>query len=118
MASESSELSIGKKLAFSLVVLCLFLGLAEVGVRGWVYYLREEYTRYEATTGMPYLLSGIHTRRADPVVINHDGFVGNELLQDTPDLFRVVALGDSNTFGLCGSPKGCARRPRPSQGGG
>jgi len=96
----SIELSLGKKLTFSLVVLILFLVVAELGVRGWVYYLREEYTRYEATTGMPYLVPGVHARGGrDPVVVNQDGFVGNELQRDASDLFRIVALGDSNTFG-------------------
>jgi lysophospholipase L1-like esterase len=100
----SRELSLGRKLTFSLVVLVSFLAVAELGVRGWVYYLREEYTRYEATTGMPYLVPGVHARAGrNPVVVNQDGFVGEELQEDAPDLFRIIALGDSNTFGG-GSP--------------
>lgn len=92
-------LSPGKKIGFSLVVTLVFFTLAELGIRGWVYYLREDYTRYEATTGMPLLVPGEHGRPDDPVTVNRDGFVGNELQPDAPDLFRIVALGDSNTFG-------------------
>lgn len=95
----SGELSLRKKVVFSFVVLFVFFGVAEIAVRGWVYYLRENYTRYETTTGQPYLVPGEHGRSSDPVVINRDGFVGEELQPDGPDLFRIVALGDSNTFG-------------------
>lgn len=95
----SNQLSMGKKIAFSLGMTLLFFALAEIGLRAWVYYLREDYTRYASTTGMPRLVPGIHGRGDDPVVVNQDGFVGDELEPEAPDLFRIVALGDSNTFG-------------------
>jgi lysophospholipase L1-like esterase len=94
-----NRLSLCKKVGFSVTVTLVFFMLAEVGMRGWVYYLREDYTRYEPTTGMPLLVPGEHGRSDDPVTVNRDGFVGNELEPDAPDLFRIVALGDSNTFG-------------------
>jgi len=95
----SNDLSLGKKIAFAVVVTIGFLAVAEIALRGWVYYLREDYTRHDASTGMPRLVPGEHGRSDDPVVVNQDGFVGDELEDDAPDLFRVVALGDSNTFG-------------------
>jgi lysophospholipase L1-like esterase len=100
-SAEGSHLTTTKKLAFSIIAIVSFFTLVEVGLRIWVYYFRDEYARYDTLTGIPYLVPGIH--RDSTVVVNSSGFVGAEIRPRTPDLWRIVALGDSSTFGH-GSP--------------
>lgn len=101
--AASSQLGTGKKLLFSIISLVMFLVVAEGLLRLWVYYVREEYERYDVATETFTLVPGEHRSFGHPIVVNSDGFVGNELVEDGPDLWRIVSIGDSNTFGG-GSP--------------
>lgn len=72
---------------------------AELLVRGWAYHLREEFEQYDYATGAYHLVPGQYG--SDPakfVTINSDGFRGPELSRQKPGL-RIVAVGDSCTFG-------------------
>ncbi len=93
------RLGFGKKLLFSIVAVVGFFVVAEGLLRLWVYYIRDEFERYDIATETWILLPGIHRSWADDVVVNGDGFAGAELVEDGPDLWRMVAVGDSNTFG-------------------
>jgi len=97
--TPSRRLSAGKKIGFSILTTVLFLVAAEFGVRGWVYYLREPYERFDTETGTFELVPGVHRAPGADVVVNSQGFVGKELEPGGEDLWRIVALGDSNTFG-------------------
>lgn len=93
------RLGFGKKLMFSAVAVAGFFILAEGLLRLWVYYVREEYERYDVTTETWTLLPGVHRAWHGDIYVNEDGFTGPALQADGPDLWRMVAVGDSNTFG-------------------
>jgi len=97
--AEGSTLSTGKKLVFALIVLVLFIFAAEGLLRVWVYFIREEFERYDVATQTWVLVPGTYRSLNKEVVVNSDGFSGAELLEDGDDLWRIVAVGDSNTFG-------------------
>lgn len=97
--SAPRKLGAGKKLLFSFVVTVMFLVAAELVVRGWVYYLREDYERYDSDTDTFHLVPGEHRALRRSVLVNSDGFAGAELREDGDDLWRIVSVGDSNTFG-------------------
>jgi len=97
--SKSAGLSTGKKIAFGAITTLFFLVVAEAGVRGWVYFLRETYERFDTTTETFVLVPGEHRAVGHSVKVNSDGFVGKELEPVGDDLWRIVTLGDSNTFG-------------------
>lgn len=99
MSRSVSRLSLRKKLVFSVVTTLILLSAAELVVRSWVYYLREPYERFDLVNNTFVLVPGVHRARGNPVVVNTDGFVGKELEPDGEDLWRIVTLGDSNTFG-------------------
>src|SRR5262245_36331581 len=101
--AEAAILSTRKKVLFGSIATVIFLLLTELGLRVWIYYFRDEYARIDALTGTPYLVPGVHRSGEGAVVVNSAGFVGNELEAEGPNLWRIVALGDSNTFGH-GSP--------------
>jgi len=88
-----------KTLAFSAILIGLFLGMAEVGVRVWAYALRDDAERFDTATETFVLVPGEH--RSGPVTarINADGFAGPDLKAASPELFRIVAVGDSCTYG-------------------
>lgn len=92
-------LSTTKKAIFSGIVLVFFVVAAESLLRLWVYYVREDFERYDASTQTWILLPGTHRALGEPVVINSDGFAGAELQEEGDDLWRIAAVGDSNTFG-------------------
>jgi lysophospholipase L1-like esterase len=94
-----ANISLTKKLAFMLVALGLFFVVAESVVRTWVYFARSEYERFDGKSGTFVLVPGRHRSIGSPIVVNSAGFVGDELLAEGPDLWRIVAVGDSNTFG-------------------
>ena len=97
--SSARELGTGKKVLFSLLVTVTFLIAAELVVRGWVYYLRGDYERYDTETETFSLVPGEHRALRRAVLVNSDGFAGAELREDGDDLWRIVSVGDSNTFG-------------------
>ncbi len=88
-----------KSVLFSVVLIAAVLGIAELGVRGWAYWLREDVERFDVATGTFTLVPGRHRSQWGTAVINADGFVGPALEADGPDLWRIVAVGDSCTYG-------------------
>lgn len=95
---ETLEFGLGKSILFSLILITLTLTGAELAVRGWARYLRDPYQRFDPVSQTFTLVPGEHRTRDAHVVVNSDGFVGPELQADGPDLWRIVALGDSCTF--------------------
>ncbi len=93
------QFGLGKSLLFSVVLLLLVLGSAELALRTWAFFFREEIQRYDASAGTFELVPGEHRTALGRVRINPDGFVGDPLEPPGPDLWRVVAVGDSCTFG-------------------
>jgi lysophospholipase L1-like esterase len=95
---EGPQFGLGKSIAFSLILITLTLSGAELAVRGWARYLRDPYQRFDDASQTFVLVPGEHRTHESTVVVNSDGFVGNELEPAGPDLWRIVALGDSCTF--------------------
>ena len=96
---EDPQFGLGKSVLFSIILITIFLGLAEIGVRGWAYFLREDVERFDTSTETFVLVPGEHRSEFGIATINSDGFVGDELQQDGPDLWRIAAVGDSCTYG-------------------
>ena len=93
--------SSGKVILFSVCLVVLFFGALEATLRGWVYLIRDPSERFDTTTGTFVLVPGNHARvRARPFQVNTRGFVGPEFEDPVPPgTIRIVALGDSCTFG-------------------
>lgn len=98
-APVAPEFGLGKSLVYSAILIALFLGVAELGVRGWAYYAREDAERWDAATGTFVLVPGEHRAGGNVARINSQGFVGRELERDGPDLWRIATIGDSCTYG-------------------
>jgi lysophospholipase L1-like esterase len=108
--AEEPQFGIGKSVLFSVILITLFLGLAEIGVRGWAYFLREEAEKFDVSTQTFVLVPGEHRSEGGTATINSDGFVGDELQPAGPDLWRIAAVGDSCTYG-----GGVSTYPYPAQ---
>lgn len=89
----------GKSILFSAIILLVVLGLAEGAVRTWAYFFREQVARWHPAAGTFELIPGRHRTELGHVLINEAGFVGAPLAAEGPDLRRIVAMGDSCTFG-------------------
>jgi lysophospholipase L1-like esterase len=96
--ANEPQFGLGKSIAFSLILITLTLTGAELLVRGWARYLRDPYQRFDPASETFVLVPGEHRTPNTPIVINSDGFVGRELQTPGPDLWRLVAIGDSCTF--------------------
>ena len=98
MASKNRahQLSWRKKLLFGAVTATSLLLLAELGVRGWSYFVRGEFERYDVTNGTFYLVPGVY--RDGRTRINAHGFAGADLESEAPGLWRIAAVGESTTF--------------------
>jgi lysophospholipase L1-like esterase len=90
-----------KTVVFSTILILLFFGSAEIAVRAWVYLFRAPAERFDMTTGTFVLVPGEYPRvGAPPIQVNSRGFVGPEFEEPrAPGVVRIVALGDSCTFG-------------------
>jgi lysophospholipase L1-like esterase len=108
--AEEPQFGFGKSVLFSVVLIALFLTIAELGVRSWAYFLREDAEEFDLTTQTFVLVPGEHRGEYGTAVINSAGFVGDELVPDGPDLWRIAAVGDSCTYG-----GGYAHEPYPAQ---
>jgi lysophospholipase L1-like esterase len=93
------QFGLGKSIAFSLILIVLVLGLAEGAVRTWAHHLRDDIESFDSGSGTFVLAPGIHKTPMGTVKINPDGFVGAPIEPKTPDLWQIVAVGDSCTFG-------------------
>lgn len=99
--ADRSEPTFGltKSVLFSLILIVSFLAMAELLVRGWAYYLREDAEKWDPETETFVLIPGTHRSEQGTATINSQGFAGAELEPDGTDLWRIVALGDSCTYG-------------------
>src|SRR5262245_27202940 len=90
-----------KTVVFGTILVVFFFGTAEVAVRVWVYLFRAPEERFDITTGTFILVPGEHPRvGAPPIQVNSRGFIGPEFDEPrAPEVVRIVALGDSCTFG-------------------
>src|SRR5262245_56326218 len=90
-----------KTVVFSALLVVLFFGTVEVALRVWVYLFRAPAERFDITTGTFVLVPGVYPRvGARPIQVNSHGFVGAEFEEPRPpEVIRIVALGDSCTFG-------------------
>jgi lysophospholipase L1-like esterase len=87
---------------FSLLPVFFLLILGEASVRTWSHYYRTTYERYNPAIGRLELVPNvrIRERREGEILINSKGFVGKEFeVQKEPGTYRIVAVGDSCTFG-------------------
>ncbi len=98
-ARDEPQFGFWKSVVFSLVLMGAVLGSAELAVRGWAYFLRDDAEKYDLETGTFVLVPGRHRSVQGTVEINSAGFVGDELRPDGPDLWRIASVGDSCTFG-------------------
>jgi lysophospholipase L1-like esterase len=98
--AREPEFGLAKSLAFSAILVLLLLGAAELAVRGWAFYARDDVERWDAKTGTFVLEPGEYRSEYGGVArVNSAGFVGRELEPDGPDLWRIAAVGDSCTYG-------------------
>lgn len=93
------QFGLGRSILFSLILIVLFVGGAELALRTWAYFFREQVQTYDTKAGTFELIPGEHDTPLGRVRINTDGFVGDPLAASGPDLWRIVAVGDSCTFG-------------------
>ena len=98
-ARTEPQFGLRKSLLFSAILILGFFVLAELAVRGWAYYLRDDAEKFDAATNTFVLVPGVHRSGAGLAHINSDGFAGPELFEDGTDLWRIVAIGDSCTYG-------------------
>jgi lysophospholipase L1-like esterase len=94
--------SIGRQILFSIIIVGGLLLMAEASIRIWALYFRTSYERYNARTGRLELRPGIRYTNSygEEFRINSKGFVGPEFdALPGPDVYRIMALGDSCTFG-------------------
>jgi len=95
---DEPQFGLVKSVLFSITLITLFLGLAEIGVRCWAYYLREDAETFDLSTQTFVLVPGEHRSEWGTATINSAGFVGHELQPNGPDLWRIAAVGDSCTY--------------------
>jgi lysophospholipase L1-like esterase len=76
-------------------------GFLELALRGWVFFFREQAERFDIAAGTFVLIPGRYTGPGGrPYYVNARGFVGSEFEDPAPPgTVRMVALGDSCTFG-------------------
>jgi lysophospholipase L1-like esterase len=98
-AGAQPQFGLLKSICFSLLLIGLCLGLAELAVRAWSYYLRDPVQTFDLETQTFVLIPGAHPAGSIVARINSDGFVGPELRTDSPRPWRIAALGDSCTYG-------------------
>ena len=97
------QFGVGKQILFSLIIVSGLLLAAEGSIRTWALYFRTSYERYNALTGRLELVPNLRytNSRGQEFRINSKGFVGPEF-DDQPSagVYRIMALGDSCTFGF------------------
>ena len=98
-----SELTFGKQVFFTAIILIGLLAIGEVGIRVWAYYFRTSYEQYNRRTGRLELVPNLHYQAQDghEFRINSKGFVGPDFADmPPPGTTRIIAVGDSCTFTL------------------
>jgi lysophospholipase L1-like esterase len=96
-----------KTVVFSFILILGFFVAAEVALRTWVFVFRAPAERFDLMTGTFILVPGRYPRAgAAPIQVNSRGFVGPEFDEPrAPGVARIVALGDSCTFGQGAGPE-------------
>ena len=97
------DLSVGKQVLFTAIIMIGLLLVGEVGVRTWAHYFRTSYEQYNRRTGRLELVPNLHYQTQDghEFRINSKGFVGPEFADVPPaGTTRIMAVGDSCTFTL------------------
>jgi lysophospholipase L1-like esterase len=97
IGDRSRKLGFRKSLAFSLITILVLLTAAELAIRSWAYFFREQYERYDVSSQTFVLVPGEHRRGSTIIRVNEHGFLGADLRNGQH--LRIVALGDSCTFG-------------------
>ena len=77
----------------------LALCVAELALRGWAHHFREPFEVFDGENGVYRLVPGVHAVRGGRVTINDAGLRGPPLRPRAAGDARIVALGDSCTFG-------------------
>jgi lysophospholipase L1-like esterase len=93
---------VGKQTLFSVILVGGLLLAAEASIRVWALYFRTSYERYNAQTGRLELRPDLahFNSYGQEFRINSRGFVGPEFdAEPAPGVYRIIALGDSCTFG-------------------
>ncbi|MEC4888809.1 MAG: GDSL-type esterase/lipase family protein [Nitrospira sp.] len=92
--------SFWRGLTYSLVIMAVLLGGAEVILRVWANYFRVAYLTYDSVRERPALVPNARIQNSsEHVAINSKGFVGPEFEKQKPaGTIRIIALGDSCTF--------------------
>jgi lysophospholipase L1-like esterase len=101
-APARRRLSTGKQVLFSLIIVLGLIVAAEGAIRIWALYFRTSYERYNRHTGRLELVPNLRytNARGQEFRINSRGFVGPEFDErPRPGVARVMAVGDSCTFG-------------------
>ena len=101
-AVAARQFSVGKNVLFSVIIVVGLLLVSEAAIRIWALYFRTSYERYNAQTGRLELRPNLAYKDAygQEFRINSKGFVGPEFDdQPGPGVYRIMALGDSCTFG-------------------
>jgi lysophospholipase L1-like esterase len=99
--TANNSLSWRKQTVFSFIIVSLFFGIAELGIRTWTFFFRTPYERYNFATGRPELVPNISRtfRNGNEFRINSKGFVGPEFdSRPSPGVYRIITVGDSCTF--------------------
>jgi lysophospholipase L1-like esterase len=100
--ADRRRFSVGKQVLFVVIIVGGLLLAAEGSIRIWALYFRTPYERYNARTGRLELVPNLRytNSRGQEFRINSKGFVGPEFDdQPRPGVYRIIALGDSCTFG-------------------
>lgn len=99
--TNTEELHFGfkKTVIYSTIIVVFLLILAELSIRTWAYFFRGEYERYDIDAGTFTLIPGNHKIGDKILRVNSDGFIGDEFKEKTDKLIRILAVGDSCTFG-------------------
>jgi len=99
----SRRFGVGRQVLFSVIITVTLLLAAEGSTRVWALYFRTSYEHYNPRTGRLELVPNLRYSNSQgrEFRINSKGFVGPEFDdQPSPDVYRIIALGDSCTFGL------------------
>jgi len=114
------NLSLKKKIIFSLVVLLIFLIVAELGIRAILfltplgnkslnldpYETPDSHFGWRLKANYQNVRFSPDTKTEETLIINSKGFRGKEFNKEkTMDVIRIIAMGDSVTFGI--TPETC-----------
>jgi lysophospholipase L1-like esterase len=102
--SKAQSQVMRKKLFVQIVIAVVILLAGELGLRVWASFFRHSYQRYDRRLGMIGLVPNYDvTVWGQRIHVNSQGFRGDEFdPAKRLGTVRVIAIGDSATFGLAG----------------